>query len=127
MNAATGEGQQVRIEALSAITLAVSDMRVSVRFYEALGFEVKHDGAGEDFTSFGCGASFLNLIVQPHDQIKGWGRFIVHVSDVDQVYKKALDAGLVPSRVPSDAPWGERFFHISDPDGHELSIAKPLG
>ncbi|MQG14065.1 MAG: VOC family protein, partial [SAR202 cluster bacterium] len=22
--------------------------------------------------------------------------------------------------------WGERYFHINDPDAHELSFAKPL-
>jgi len=27
---------------------------------------------------------------------------------------------------PDDAPWGERYFHIRDPDGHELSFARPL-
>ncbi|CAB3792707.1 VOC family protein [Pararobbsia alpina] len=127
MNTSAGEEQQVRIEALSAITLAVRDMRTSVRFYEALGFEVRHGGASEDFTSLECGPSFLNLIAQTHERIEGWGRFIVHVSDVDQIYKKALDAGLTPSHAPSDAPWGERYFHISDPDGHELSVARPLG
>ena len=26
----------------------------------------------------------------------------------------------------ADVPWGERFFHISDPDGHEMSFAKLL-
>jgi uncharacterized glyoxalase superfamily protein PhnB len=25
---------------------------------------------------------------------------------------------------PTDAPWGERYFHLRDPDGHELSFAK---
>jgi hypothetical protein len=25
---------------------------------------------------------------------------------------------------PQDAPWGERFFHVTDPDGHELSFAE---
>jgi hypothetical protein len=25
-----------------------------------------------------------------------------------------------------DAEWGERFFHLVDPDGHELSFARPL-
>ncbi|MEE9270499.1 MAG: VOC family protein, partial [Candidatus Krumholzibacteria bacterium] len=24
------------------------------------------------------------------------------------------------------AEWGERYFHITDPDGHELSFARPL-
>ena len=28
--------------------------------------------------------------------------------------------------VPRDAEWGERFFHLTDPDGHELSFARPL-
>ena len=27
---------------------------------------------------------------------------------------------------PKDAPWGERFFHVTGPDGHELSFAQPL-
>lgn len=125
MNRDAGQ-EGVKIEALSAITLSIRDMGASVRFYEALGFKIKHGGATEDFTSFACGSSFLNLMAQPHAPCDGWGRFIVHVSDVDAVYRRALDAGLTPSRVPSDAPWGERYFHISDPDGHELSIAKPL-
>ena len=55
-----------------------------------------------------------------------WGRVIFHVDDVDQVYQKALDAGLTPLAEPRDAPWGERFFAITDPSGHDLSFAKPL-
>ena len=27
---------------------------------------------------------------------------------------------------PRDATWGERYFHIVDPDGHELSFAQPI-
>lgn len=32
------------------------------------------------------------------------------------------------SGVPGEAcaAWGERFFHITDPDGHELSFAELL-
>src|SRR5438094_9365715 len=29
------------------------------------------------------------------------------------------------ARPPRDAEWGERFFHVTDPDGHELSFAWP--
>ena len=35
-------------------------------------------------------------------------------------------AGLAPMTEPADAPWGERYFHVRDPDGHELSFARPL-
>jgi uncharacterized GH25 family protein len=27
---------------------------------------------------------------------------------------------------PRDAAWGERFFHITEPDGHELGFAELL-
>jgi uncharacterized glyoxalase superfamily protein PhnB len=31
-----------------------------------------------------------------------------------------------PNTGPRDATWGERYFHVTDPDGHELSFARPL-
>ncbi len=33
---------------------------------------------------------------------------------------------LDPDTTPEDADWGERYFHLTDPDGHEISFAKPL-
>ena len=51
---------------------------------------------------------------------------IFHVSDVDAFFSRAVAAGLKPDTTPADAPWGERFFHLPDPDGHELSFARPL-
>ena len=27
---------------------------------------------------------------------------------------------------PTDAAWGERYFHIRDPDGYWLSFAEPI-
>jgi uncharacterized glyoxalase superfamily protein PhnB len=51
---------------------------------------------------------------------------IFHVEDVDAVYDRALEHGLHPEAAPRDAEWGERYFHISDPDGHELSFARLL-
>src|SRR5260370_34379779 len=35
------------------------------------------------------------------------------------------DRGFDPE-IPRDAAWGERYFHMPDPDGHELSFARPL-
>ena len=37
-----------------------------------------------------------------------------------------VHAGITPSTEPADASWSERYFHIDDPDSHELSFAKPL-
>ena len=47
-------------------------------------------------------------------------------ANVDALYDRALAAGYQPATVPHDAAWGERFFHLIDPDGHELSFARPL-
>ena len=49
-----------------------------------------------------------------------------YVADVDVLYDQALTAGLGPEAAPRDAEWGERYFHITDPDGHEVSFARPL-
>ncbi|MCC7367259.1 MAG: VOC family protein [Chloroflexi bacterium] len=120
------------LEAVSAITLATHDMARSVRFYRALGFPIHYGGEDADFTSFRAGelthgSSYLNIILVPRERELGWwGRVIFHVSDVDAAYQCAIAGGLSPQFPPADAPWGERYFHLTDPDGHELSFARPL-
>ena len=115
------------LERVSAITVGVSDMRRSVRFYVALGFEIAYGGEDGDFTSLAIGDVRYNLAPRSGFSLTGnWGRTIFHVSDVDAFFQRALDAGLAPETEPEDASWGERYFHILDPDGHELSFAKPL-
>lgn len=115
------------IESISAVSLATHDMARAVRFYQALGFTLRYGGEGSSFTSFHAGSGYLNLIALPANrQWSWWGRVIFYVSDVDKFYASAVGAGLQPDSVPRDAPWGERFFHLTDADGHELSFATPL-
>src|SRR6516225_4126512 len=115
-----------RFEGLSAVTLATHDMARAVAFYEALGFPLSYGGPQEAFTSFAFGGTYLNLILDTRGPVMWWGRVIVHVSDVDAVYRKALATGFTPEAAPADATCGERYFHITDPDGHEISIARRL-
>ena len=115
------------IESISAITLATHDMARAVAFYEALGFALKYGGPSASFTSFHAGAGFLNLTRVPAEQtLAWWGRAIFYTDDVDALHARAVSAGLHPGFAPRDASWGERYFHIVDPDGHELSFARPL-
>jgi len=101
------------IDGISAVTLGTHEMPRAVRFYRALGFR--------------AGASYLNLIVQPAGRRwSWWGRVIFYVADVDELYDRALAAGCQPTTAPRNAEWGERFFHLADPDGHELSFARLL-
>jgi catechol 2,3-dioxygenase-like lactoylglutathione lyase family enzyme len=115
------------IESISAITLATHDMKRAVRFYRMLGFQIIYGGEDTAFTSFHAGPNFLNLIAQPAErQWSWWGRVIFYESDVDALYARLVAAGCRPDTAPRDAEWGERFFHLTDPDGHELSFAWPL-
>ena len=115
------------IEALSAVTLATHDMARSVAFYATLGFALKSGGAEADFTSFHAGSGYLNLTaVRNAERWSGWGRAIFYVDDVDALHARVVAAGLSPAFAPRDAAWGERYFHITDPDGHELSFARLL-
>lgn len=115
------------VQSISAVTLAVKDMAVAVEFYrEKVGLEMLYGGGDAAFTSFRVGGGYVNLILEEEHGVNWWGRLILYVDDVDAMYQKLVDAGLQPDDVPKDAPWRERYFHIFDPDGHELSFAKPI-
>jgi len=115
------------IRSISAITFATSDMARAVRFYAALGFSMAYGGETATFTSFRVGTGHLNL-ARADDQPPSSGRtrVIFHVDDVDAMYAHVLAQGFTPEAPPGDAAWGERYFHLTDPDGHALSFARPL-
>jgi catechol 2,3-dioxygenase-like lactoylglutathione lyase family enzyme len=122
------EAQPEPVESISAVTLLTVDMAAAVAFYEALGFHLLYGGQEAPFTCFRVGAGYLNLQLETAGSRRTavWGRVVLWVGDVDAMYRRALAAGFDPQTSPTDAPWGERYFHIHDPDGHELSFARPL-
>ena len=117
---------RMTVTSLSAITLSVTNMARSVDFYRStIGLNLLYGGTTDSFTSFQIGSGFLNLISNLNTEIHWWGRVILHVDQVDEVYNKILVSGWPIDDSPRDAPWGERYFHVTDPDGHELSFATP--
>lgn len=114
-----------RLEGISAVTLFTADMARAVRFYHELGFPLRYGGESAEFTSFHVGAGYLNL-APGRPPARLWGRTVIYVDDVDAMHRRARAAGIRAETAPADAPWGERYFHVRDPDGHELSFARPL-
>jgi len=114
------------VESINAVTLVTTRMAESVAFYEALGFRVLAGGAEAPFSTFRAGTGYLNLQAGAREGPEVWGRVIFWVDDVDSMYERARAAGFATETSPADASWGERYFHIHDPDGHELSFARPL-
>lgn len=126
--ARTRDQQPALIRSISAVTLATHDMARAVRFYQALGFPLRYGGEGASFSSFSAGNACLNVTTEGSDRDwSWWGRVIFYVRDVDVFHRQAVANGLQPQAAPCDATWGERYFHIADPDGHELSFATPIG
>lgn len=117
----------MNVEKISVFTLRVASMRVSVQFYrDLLGMKLVYGGEDGWFSSFSTKDSngpILNL--EQGNPGVHWGRLILYILDVDAFCAYLKEKGLRPE-TPQDAPWGERFFHMSDPDGHELSFAHPI-
>ena len=125
----------MKVSKISAVTLLVSDMKRSVEFYSKIpNFKVVYGGSDAQFTSFlidGTAESYLNLkLSETHST--DFGRIIFYTDDVDELFayiqddKTVSELGKFESK-PQDATWGERFFHMLDPDGYKLSFATPLG
>jgi catechol 2,3-dioxygenase-like lactoylglutathione lyase family enzyme len=118
---------RVNIERISAVTLKVANTTNSVRFYrDVLRMEIIYGGEDDCFSSLRTKdekGPILNL--EQEHSVTDWGRLIFYVADVDAIWAYLQENGFRPES-PQDAPWGERYFHMPDPDGHELSFARPL-
>jgi catechol 2,3-dioxygenase-like lactoylglutathione lyase family enzyme len=115
------------IKKACAITFRVLNMKASVQFYRnVLGLDLLYAGEEASFSSlrpYDSESAILNL--ERGNPMSRWGRLIFHVTDVDAFWTHLREKGFEPE-IPRDASWGERYFHMLDPDGHELSFAQPL-
>lgn len=123
---------------INAITLRTSNMKSSTIFYEKLGLSTSFGGCNSPFTTMSPSSDssikhniHVNLEYDenwPYNStnLANWGRIIFYVSDVDDMYSLARDGNITCEFEPVDAVWGERYFHIIDPAGHEISFAKRI-
>ena len=127
----------MKVTKISAITLRISDMKKSVDFYSKIpNFKIVYGGSDSQFTSFlidDASKSYLNLrISEVSAEATHWSRIIFYVDDVDELFdymennETISKLGNLESK-PVNAAWGERFFHVLDPDDYKLSFATPIG
>ena len=124
----------MKVTKISAVTLPISDMEKSVNYYSKIpNFKMVFGGPDTQFTSFLIDdgeKSYLNLKLDK-SRSPNFGRIIFYVDDVDELFaymtnnKTITELGEFESK-PQDATWGERFFHMLDPDGYKLSFATPI-
>ncbi|GAA5078465.1 VOC family protein [Nocardia iowensis] len=128
---------------VNAITLAVSDLERSFRFYsDGLGLSspgiIGTEHVGDRDTPGGAAAMFTldnGLVLAlysrtdlakdaalPLDRIAGspvsLGYFVDTREDVDRILAQAHQAGATIVRPPLERPWGIYSGYFTDPDGH---------
>ncbi len=120
---------------ISMVTLGVRDLKKSIAFYEkGLGFprmdsppEVAfftlngtwlglygRDALAEDATVSPKGTGFNNFALAHN---------VETVSEVNEVFDKAISAGAVAVKKPQKVFWGGYSGYFKDPDGHLWEIA----
>jgi len=113
----------MRVQNISAVTFAVRDMARAIDFYKTVGFTLVHGSEEDPFATLQGGDAYVNLALRPEYEERWWGRTIFRVDSADTLHAELVAQG-VACDPPRDAAWGERYFHVRDPDGHELSFAE---
>lgn len=115
---------------ISIITLAVSDVDRSIRFYQrALGFEI--GTVKGSVTYFDTGSTWLAVF--PREPLAGYAnvspegggfsgvtlaRNVDSREEVDALMARAEDAGAEIVKAAADVGWGGYTGWFRDPDGH---------
>jgi catechol 2,3-dioxygenase-like lactoylglutathione lyase family enzyme len=133
----------MKVYRISAVTLIISNMERSCNFYSQIpGWKLVYGGSCNDtFTTYEVGENIpkmsLNLELSRNNDNKKefkrrhFGRIIFHTEDVDKLYSYLKNNERISNMIrfedePKNATWGERYFHIIEPDGYQLSFAKPI-
>ena len=123
---------------LYAIGIVASDMGRSISFYRLLGVDVPEtpdEGHVDTFLPNG-----LRFMLDTEDVIRSfrpdWTRETGNqlalafecssASEVDEVYRRAVDAGFHGEKDPWDAFWGQRYAQLQDPDGNGVDLYAAL-
>ena len=122
----------------AAVELVTADLARSLDFYRLLGLDIPAgDGPHVEVELPGGN----RLLFDTEDTIAGmhpgWtppvsaGRVVLAFgltspSEVDAVFARMTQAGHAGSLEPFDAPWGQRYATVVDPDGTSVDLFAPL-
>jgi catechol 2,3-dioxygenase-like lactoylglutathione lyase family enzyme len=125
---------------LDLIGIVVEDMRRSLAFYRELGVDVPEDADGQPHVEVMMPGglrlawdtretipSFLPDWQPPSGgQRIGLAFLLASPADVDAAYERLVSLGYDGHKEPWDAPWGQRYALVRDPDGNGVDLFCPL-
>jgi catechol 2,3-dioxygenase-like lactoylglutathione lyase family enzyme len=102
--------------------LRTDDLRASLAFWEAAGFEAQR--LGDDFAVAQRDGVELHLVELPTAGPDGGGAYL-HTRDADAI-RAAWSAAGLPVGELRDRPWGMREFDVVDPGGNRIRIGQSI-
>jgi len=121
----------------TAIGLTVADMGKSLAFYRRLGISFPAGADGEPHVEADLAVG-VRLLVDTHETMRSFdpdftphpgGALVFRCADpaeVDRTHADLIGAGFRSHLEPWDAPWGQRYATVLDPDDTPVDLYAPL-
>jgi len=125
-----------QFQATTSVSITVKDLPASTAWYrDVVGFGIDRTAERDGklaLVVIKAGNAHLNL--NQDNGAKGWDRvkglgFSINLwttDDVDAIANRIKAKGGTLDSEPVDAPWGARYFRLTDPDGFKLAIMRRL-
>jgi predicted enzyme related to lactoylglutathione lyase len=121
---------------IAAVAVSATDLSRAVAFYEGLGFRFPPLEAGTQHIEAEAGVRLMiddaGLLEGLHGQpprpgnTAGFAVLFDSPAQVDDAARRAADSGGSVVLEPFDAPWGQRYATVADPDGWHVDLFCPL-
>jgi catechol 2,3-dioxygenase-like lactoylglutathione lyase family enzyme len=121
---------------IAAVAVSATDLARSAAFYELLGFsfppiedDAMHlEAQGPVRLMMDLPAVLEELHGEPPrpGNTSGFALLADTPAEVDEAVARVAAAGHTVVHQPFDAPWGQRYATVADPDGYRLDLFCPL-
>jgi catechol 2,3-dioxygenase-like lactoylglutathione lyase family enzyme len=118
----------------NGIGLATADMTTSLAFYRRLGLDFPAGSDAEPHVEVTLPGG-IRLMWDTHDALRsfdpdftpstggpGLAFLCEDAAEVDRVHDDLVKAGATSEKPPWDAPWGQRYAILHDPDGYQVEL-----
>jgi uncharacterized glyoxalase superfamily protein PhnB len=124
---------------ITAVGVSATDLRTAMAFYQLLGFAFPPLAPGEDHVQSDASSGGAQLMIDTAELLTGLlgepprpgntAAFALRCgapAEVDALVARVSDAGHAVVTAPWDAPWGQRYATVADPDGYRVDLYAPL-
>jgi predicted enzyme related to lactoylglutathione lyase len=121
---------------IAAVAVTAADLARAVAFYELLGFRFPPVGADDQHIEAESGIRLMidsaSLITELNGEppragnTSGFAVLMAAPAEVDDAVERVTAAGHTVVHPPFDAPWGQRYATVADPDGYRVDLFCPL-